>query len=414
MSRENLLISIPGINMKKFFNYLAILFAAVVCFPAILQGAVTLKWDIPGNARLEAVRTAKVKYYTNSKLVRIYKERNIIDLTCDRKEKSGSHVRGVFSVFRKELKDTVFNLKEQTHADFLIKPTGRYLLAAKAEIPNLRHIPTLPGKAVASGHTWTAPAEMVLRSFSIPFQLTFKVKYRLVGIEKREGRTLAAVSYAYRVNKDMSKGKYPADFPVKIMGQRTGTIYWDVKENYPIVQDDDYRIIFLFKDGRRMGTIEFNMKMDTRYRVYTVVTKNEQEKAKEEMKKELPKESGIDVDTDKRGLVLRMGEVLFDFDSHKLRPHTKKALNKVIKAIKKKYPDREIIVEGHTDDTGKAAYNQKLSKKRARSVAEYLKPGIGHDKNSYRGFGSKKPIANNRSKEGRKKNRRVEIIIKLN
>ena len=81
--------------------------------------------------------------------------------------------------------------------------------------------------------------------------------------------------------------------------------------------------------------------------------------------------------------------------------------------IRKKYPDREIIVEGHTDNTGDKQYNQGLSDRRAASVAEYLKKGVGHDKLSYKGYGSEKPISDNATKEGQAKNRRVEIIIKL-
>nr|WP_252831800.1 OmpA family protein [Brachyspira pilosicoli] len=82
-------------------------------------------------------------------------------------------------------------------------------------------------------------------------------------------------------------------------------------------------------------------------------------------------------------------------------------------AIKQTYPDREIIVEGHTDNTGEANYNQALSEKRAKTVADYILPKLEHDKLSYRGFGDKEPIASNDNPDGRQKNRRVDIIIKL-
>ena len=122
----------------------------------------------------------------------------------------------------------------------------------------------------------------------------------------------------------------------------------------------------------------------------------------------------VGVQPDPRGIAVRMGEVLFDFDSAALRADTKKTLDAVIETLKRKYPDREIIVEGHTDSTGRKDYNQALSDKRAENVARYLSNGAGHDKFSYRGFASGKPIADNATEDGRKKNRRVEIIIKLN
>jgi len=81
--------------------------------------------------------------------------------------------------------------------------------------------------------------------------------------------------------------------------------------------------------------------------------------------------------------------------------------------LKKRYPDREIIVEGHTDNIGEPQYNDRLSESRARTVAEYLKSKAITDKLSYRGFGSGRPLADNATKGGRQKNRRVEIIIKL-
>ncbi|MCX5841118.1 MAG: OmpA family protein [Deltaproteobacteria bacterium] len=111
--------------------------------------------------------------------------------------------------------------------------------------------------------------------------------------------------------------------------------------------------------------------------------------------------------------MIRLGDVLFDFDSARLRGDSKDKLEKVADLLKSRYPDREIIVEGHTDNIGDREYNQRLSMDRARSVAEYLKQRAGADKLSYRGFGADRPITGNSTSEERQKNRRVEIIIKL-
>ena len=119
------------------------------------------------------------------------------------------------------------------------------------------------------------------------------------------------------------------------------------------------------------------------------------------------------VDTVPEGLVIRLGEILFDTDSYTLKENAKDTVDNIINAIKETYPDREIIVEGHTDNTGEANYNQALSEKRAKTVADYILPKLDHDKLSYRGFGDKEPIASNDNPDGRQKNRRVDIIIKL-
>ena len=71
-----------------------------------------------------------------------------------------------------------------------------------------------------------------------------------------------------------------------------------------------------------------------------------------------------------------------------------------------------VRVEGHTDNTGEAAFNMDLSKKRAAAVVGYLKThGIGEERVSAQGFGSEKPIADNETPEGKAANRRVEFTI---
>jgi outer membrane protein OmpA-like peptidoglycan-associated protein len=197
-----------------------------------------------------------------------------------------------------------------------------------------------------------------------------------------------------------------------VAGKDKGVIVWDIAAGRPVDSSEDYRIIFLQPDA--INTVEFQMTINSTNNVYTVVPPDESARNKKDLEKELEGKKGISVDSDPRGLIVRMGEILFDVDSAALRTDTRSALDTVIDAIKKKYPDREITVEGHTDSTGDKTYNQALSDKRAEAVARYMVKGVGHDKISFRGFGSMKPIADNASKEGREKNRRVEIIIKLN
>ena len=69
-------------------------------------------------------------------------------------------------------------------------------------------------------------------------------------------------------------------------------------------------------------------------------------------------------------------------------------------------------ISGHTDNTGDASYNLKLSYDRAAAVADYLiRNNISRDRISYLGLGSTRPVADNTTEEGRQKNRRVEILL---
>jgi outer membrane protein OmpA-like peptidoglycan-associated protein len=80
-----------------------------------------------------------------------------------------------------------------------------------------------------------------------------------------------------------------------------------------------------------------------------------------------------------------------------------------------KYPDTTISVQGHTDSIGSAAYNNRLSNRRADSVASYLENlGVRSARVETIGYGESQPRATNSTAEGRQLNRRVEIKIRAN
>jgi outer membrane protein OmpA-like peptidoglycan-associated protein len=112
------------------------------------------------------------------------------------------------------------------------------------------------------------------------------------------------------------------------------------------------------------------------------------------------------------GLVLNVPDTLFEFDSARLKPQARKVLEKVAEALKA-VGDYRLTIEGHTDNVGRAEYNQELSRARADSVREFLIQS-GVDSNlvvAVRGLGEQEPIASNDSAAGREDNRRVEILV---
>jgi len=103
----------------------------------------------------------------------------------------------------------------------------------------------------------------------------------------------------------------------------------------------------------------------------------------------------------------------FDFDSAKLKPKMKTALEDVAAKIKATPGNESLHIIGHTDSTGPDAYNQKLSVRRAQAAADYLAgQGVSRDMMTIEGKGESSPVADNATKAGRSKNRRVEIITK--
>jgi outer membrane protein OmpA-like peptidoglycan-associated protein len=108
---------------------------------------------------------------------------------------------------------------------------------------------------------------------------------------------------------------------------------------------------------------------------------------------------------------LLVPDMLFRFDSSELNPKLYAALDSLIRKIPRDQ-SIELQVTGHTDNAGSPAYNYSLSLKRANSVARYLEAhGLGNDIRQVNGMGEQQPMADNKTPEGRRRNRRVEIIV---
>ena len=113
-----------------------------------------------------------------------------------------------------------------------------------------------------------------------------------------------------------------------------------------------------------------------------------------------------------RGTVILLpGAVLFASNKSELLETAKQKLDAVAEALKNQ-DDRKIVVEGHTDSQGTEQSNVELAQRRAQSVSDYLiSRGVKADAISASGIGQGRPIADNKSAEGRANNRRVEIVI---
>jgi outer membrane protein OmpA-like peptidoglycan-associated protein len=112
-----------------------------------------------------------------------------------------------------------------------------------------------------------------------------------------------------------------------------------------------------------------------------------------------------------RGLIVNMGDVLFDTGKADLYPEGREALAK-LSGILLNYPSLRLTIEGHTDNIGSAETNQALSEQRADAVRNYLvSQGLSAASLSAKGLGMNNPVADNGTAEGRQKNRRVEIIV---
>ena len=112
-----------------------------------------------------------------------------------------------------------------------------------------------------------------------------------------------------------------------------------------------------------------------------------------------------------RGMVVTLGDVLFDTGSAQLRESAGNNLDRLASFLDQ-YPDQRALIEGHTDNVGSEEYNQRLSLQRAESVKLHLtRRGITSERLSASGLGLQRPIASNETPSGRQQNRRVEVVI---
>lgn len=112
-----------------------------------------------------------------------------------------------------------------------------------------------------------------------------------------------------------------------------------------------------------------------------------------------------------RGMVITLGDVLFQTDKAALSEDGLNTSRKLAKVLEEN-PERTVLIEGFTDSTGSTAHNQRLSESRATSVRLALQNmGVNRNRIAIRGFGESYPVAGNDTSEDRQLNRRVEIIL---
>ncbi len=139
---------------------------------------------------------------------------------------------------------------------------------------------------------------------------------------------------------------------------------------------------------------------------------NQMDKQAEEIKKTVP---DANVERVGEGIVVEFNSnVLFGFDQSDLSYEARANLDKLV-VVLNSYADTDIELQGHTDSSGSASYNQALSERRAGAVSGYLASrNIDASRLTVKGFGETLPKYDNKTADGRTQNRRVEFLITAN
>lgn len=112
------------------------------------------------------------------------------------------------------------------------------------------------------------------------------------------------------------------------------------------------------------------------------------------------------------GLVIRLAENLtFEAGEWAMKPEAAETLDHIADFLRL-YPDHRLLIQGHTDTTGSARFNKMISLRRSRTIYDYLvRRGVGEERIVTEGLGASRPLASNATPEGRRRNRRVEIVL---
>lgn len=143
-----------------------------------------------------------------------------------------------------------------------------------------------------------------------------------------------------------------------------------------------------------------------------VIIGKKMDKQAEELRSKIP---GVKVYRVGEGIIVEFSDkILFGFDKSDLSSGAKGNLDKLVTVLSN-YPDTDIEVQGHTDNSGTDSYNMDLSLRRASTVSTYLNSGgIASRRLTTKGYGESAPNYTNDTEAGRAQNRRVEFLITAN
>jgi outer membrane protein OmpA-like peptidoglycan-associated protein len=333
---------------------------------------------------------------------------------CDVKGDSGSY-KAVFQTAERSAyanSAAGFQWSRDYNSEFDRDRLGILNIDRKYFMPVVRNVPVFPNKQLSPGEKWSADGYEVhdfRDSFGIPepYKIPFTANYTFLGIRQWKGTDYPAFSVSYRIFDETSRvdGRV---WPERIQGASDQIIYWDMDLGQPAAYEEYFRIIMDLSDGR---TAEFRGRAEAEIIEAPLMDKAgiAEDIAETLRNLDIP---GASVRIDETGVTISIENIQFLPDSSILMQSEKEKLDKIAQILLR-YPERDILVAGHTALAGTEAGRRLLSQERAQSVAEYLleQKVRSPDRMLIQGFGAEKPIADNTTEAGRERNRRVEITI---
>ena len=340
-------------------------------------------------------------------------------------EGKGSH-RAVFQTSERLIYDqengrypdsTGFHWSREYESEFERDRLGYLTIDPQYFMPVVRNVPVFPDRELNVLDTWTAEGHEMhdfrdVFGIEEPYRIPFYANYTYIGEREWKGQSYPAFSVSYKiaVSPPPVRGNW---YPARIMGDFDQIVYWDHLSGHEIAYEETFRVAFEMSNGisRDRLTIEYR---GTAQAEFIESEYMDREQIISDIIEEINRQEILDVTVREvdEGVSISLDNIGFYPDSAVMLPGELAKLSGIVEILMR-YPERDIVVSGHTALAGTAEGRMNLSLERAKTVADYfLSENVrSADRIVIRGYGADSPVADNSTEEGMRRNRRVEITI---
>ena len=305
-----------------------------------------------------------------------------------------------------------FQFSREYDSEFYRDSRGVMTVGSRYFMPVVRNVPVFPDRELFPGDRWSHEGYAVhdfRENFGIPdpYRIPFVAYYEFLGEREWRGRYLPAFSVTYRVRSDPPpvRGRV---WPRRITGGSDQIVFWDTALGQPVAYREEFRYVFELSNGRVFefrGWAEAEI-IESEYM--------DRERMAREIADDIDRLGIQDVFVRvvDEGITITMEDIQFHADTAIMLPGEREKIDRIAEILLR-FPDRDILVGGHTALAGTPEGRLRLSTERAGVVADYLiEMNVRTpDRIVVRGYGASRPLADNETAEGMRRNRRVEITI---
>jgi len=328
----------------------------------------------------------------------------------------GTVYQGTAYLFQEMKRDTALlgrRVEESGDSRLTLAPNGQYQVPQDQVLPLLRSVPSFPDDPLTPGDSWRVFGERMIRAEDgAPYtRVPLYIEYRYEGERGGEENPYHAITAQYAIRYREGDDPQGDQNLSRATGSHKLEIRVPVYEPEKIFMRDIVEEQYMMRDGNSItysGVILTWFDTPVDYDKRTVI-----DRITEEVRdKLLDEEDDVIVVTEvQEGLMLSLPNIHFAPDSAEILPNERARLD-ILGETLKEIPGVQFLIRGHTADVGSRESQIELSYERAKAILEEMTSrGIAASRMMYEGLGGDVPLGSNNTEEGRRQNRRVEVII---